>query len=322
MSRMTRRRLIGALPGLGLAASTAHAQQLNQQTGTRVTPQEEPMDALDAWIDEWGRPTAKVMLNGQGPFRFMVDTGSTTTVLSQRIAALLQAPVVGVAMVNGTTGAAEMPITELAKLETGAVTKERVRVAVLSNDGLGNEAGILGADVFEGRRLTFDITAKSVRVEPSRRGVRGVLRPNMRIRNGLLAEVDGRIGGVKAKLMLDTGAQHCIMNPRLSNDLSVALPRLRRHARAKVIGVTGHILEGDYIELPRIDMDKVEIRDAGAVAADAPIFRLWQLQDEPAMIVGVDVLSRLAGFSIDYGARLFDADPMASLIARGGSMLG
>ena len=30
---------------------------------------------LDAWVDAYGRPAARVMLNGKGPFSFMVDTG-------------------------------------------------------------------------------------------------------------------------------------------------------------------------------------------------------------------------------------------------------
>jgi hypothetical protein len=39
------------------------------------------------------------------------------------------------------------------------------------------------------------------------------------------------------------------------------------------------------------------------------------------MIVGVNLLSRLAAFSIDYGARMFDADLLAAAIARNSVML-
>jgi hypothetical protein len=71
-----------------------------------------------------------------------------------------------------------------------------------------------------------------------------------------------------------------------------------------------------------VDLKKFAVVDAGAVAADAPIFRLWGLDKDPAMIVGVNLLSRLASFSIDYGARMFDAELMAAAIARNGMMLG
>ncbi len=49
------------------------------------------------------------------------------------------------------------------------------------------------------------------------------------------------------------------------------------------------------------------VEDASCIAADASIFNLWDLNRGPAMIVGVGLLSRLASFSIDYGARAFDA---------------
>jgi predicted aspartyl protease len=321
--QLSRRSLMAAIPSLGMVglAAPAHAQlRPAPKTGTRIVAEEER--SLEAWIDEWGRPTAKVTINGRGPFRFLVDTGSTTTVIAQRVATQLAAPIIGTAIVNGTTGFAEMPVARLAKLETGVVTSDNIRVAILTDEGLGREDGILGADVFASRRLVFDIEAKSVRVDPTRRGVHSRGGGNMRLRKGLLAEVDGRVGGVHARLMLDTGAQNCIVNRVLEDSLVRAQPKMQRYERAKVIGVTGHVLEGNYLRLPRIDFGKIYVRDAGAVATDAHIFRLWELTDEPAMIVGVDVLSRLAGFSIDYGAKVFDAEPLASLIAKGSSLLG
>jgi predicted aspartyl protease len=319
LRHMSRRTLIGALPGLGLmGAGAAHAQLPGPATGTRLVEQVE----LDAWVDEWGRPTAKVRVNGQHDYRFLVDTGSTTTVIAERVAKALALPYVGTAMVNGTTGSAEMPVARLQQLVTGSVTKNRLRVAILSDVGLGQEDGILGADVFAGKRLTFDIEDKVVRVEPTRRDVRSARAANINIRNGLLAEIEGRIGGVRCKLMLDTGAENCIANLKLEDMLTKVAPRMQKYERARVVGVTGHVLEGTYLRLPRIDMGKVDVRDAGAVATDAHIFKLWGLQDEPALIVGVDVLSRLRGFSIDYGARLFAAEPLAGLMARGGTMLG
>jgi predicted aspartyl protease len=323
--KLSRRALMAAIPAFGMAglAAPAHAQLGKvPKTGTRLVEHPDAEKSLEAWIDEWGRPTAKVTINGQGPFRFLVDSGSTTTVIAQRIATQLSAPIIGTAIVNGTTGSAEMPVARLGKLETGVVTSDNIRVAILTDEGLGREDGILGADVFANRRLIFDIEGKSVRVEPTRRGVRGRAGGNMRIRNGLLAEVDGKIGGVYCKMMLDTGAENCIVNPLLEAALIRSQPKMQRYERARVIGVTGHVLEGNYLRLPRIDFGKIYVRDAGAVATDAHIFHLWQLTEEPAIIVGVDVLSRLAGFSIDYGARMFDAEPMAGLIAKGAVLLG
>ncbi|MDP3493218.1 MAG: retroviral-like aspartic protease family protein, partial [Hyphomonadaceae bacterium] len=274
---------------------------------------------LDTWVDAYGRPAARVMLNGKGPFSFMVDTGSTTTVLAQRHIAAVGAPITGMATVAGTTGMAETQVAQMALIEVGAVNKRDVRVAVLPDEHLTSIDGILGADVFAGKRVEFDIPGKSVRIESSRRptrSTRGTMMSNMNVRRGLLAEIEGRVGNVGAKLMLDTGAQNCIANTALSDALLRAHPRLERVENMKVFGVTGHVLTGQYIALPRVGLRAFSVKDAGAVAVDAPIFDLWGLKDEPAMIVGMNLLSRLRSFSIDYGAKAFDAQLLSDLIAR------
>jgi len=320
---LSRRALLAAAPGLAVGAGVAEAQV----TGLLFKPEAEapPSEAeleLDAWTDIYGRPTAKVMLNGKGPFHFLVDTGSTTTVIAARHLATVAAPLVGIAIVNGTTGTAEMPLARIAKLETGVVAKENIKVAVLPNAGLAREDGILGADVFAGRKLSFDIQSKSVRVETSKRQTRVAPTSNLKVRNGLLAEIDGEVGTIDVRLMLDTGAQHCIANMPLKQALERAYPRKRRVNRIKVVGVTGHVIVGDYFDLPKVDFRKFAVKDAGAVAADAPIFHVWGLDKDPAMIVGVNLLSRLAGFSIDYGAKTFDAELLAAAVARNSLMLG
>ncbi len=309
----TRRMMLGAIPALGIAGAASA-----QVTGTRVAvPVEEDITtSLDAWVDTYGRPTAKVMLNDKGPYQFMVDTGSTTTVLAERVVLELGARIVGEATVAGTTGTAVTPVALVSEIQTGAVVKNDIRAAVLPDASLARTDGILGADVFIGKRLVFNIQGKQVRIEPSKRQQRTAPLGNMRVRNGLLAEVDGRVGNVPAKLMLDTGAQNCIANMQLSAALKRVHPRLERVDNVRVYGVTGQVIVGEAIALPKVDMRAFSVKDAGCVAAEAPIFDLWGLNKEPAMIVGVNLLSRLSTFSIDYGAKMFDATLLSELIAR------
>lgn len=180
-------------------------------------------------------------------------------------------------------------------------------MAVLPDANIPQMDGILGADVFAAKRLMFDIQKKTVKIEGSQRSPRTSSRPNMRVRNGLLAEIDGRVGTVRAKLMLDTGAERCIINTQLSDALRKAHPRLVRVDGAQLIGVTGHVVPGEHIALPEVEARAFSVQYATAVVANAPIFSLWGLDNEPALIVGVNLLSRLRSFSIDYGARTFDA---------------
>ncbi len=106
--------------GLGLAAPVAAQPQ-----AARVTAGDQAGQGyvLDSWLDIHGRPTARVMINGRGPFSFMVDTGSTTTVIAARHVAALEARPRGRVTVIGATGSAVMPLVELASLEAGVVEK-------------------------------------------------------------------------------------------------------------------------------------------------------------------------------------------------------
>lgn len=324
MTQLTRRGIIGGLSALGLTApalaqttQTTQTQTPPLQSGTVTTqPVDDDGGPLESWVDVYGRPTAKVMINGRGPFHFMIDTGSTTTVIAARHVEAVGAEALGSVSVIGATGAAIMPLVELARLEAGVVTKTDLQIAVLPDKALKREDGILGGDVFAGRRLMFDIQGKSVRVEQSRRQARSEAPGNMRIRAGLLAEIDGQVGAVSTRLMLDTGAKSCVANMALSNALLMRHPMLTRLNNAAIYGVTGQRVNGQFIGLPKVDMKAFTVRDASCIAADAPIFDLWDLNNEPAMIVGVDLLSRLDSFSIDYGARMFDAKLASALVAR------
>ena len=327
---VSRRSVLGAIPALGLPVLGAGQPAIAQRapsgvpsTSIGINPtQDREIDYLpDAWVDIYGRPTATVMINGPGPFQFMVDTGSTTTVIANRMLERLRTPAIGVATVVGTTGTAEMPVARLDRVECGVVTKDALRVAVLPDSTMQREDGILGADMFAGRRLVFNIKQKQVRVEPTRRATRKAL-GNMRVRNGLLAEIDGKVGSVNVRFMLDTGAQVCIANMALSDALRRRHPRLERVNNVRVYGVTGHKIVGQHIAMPRVNLRAFQVDDAGCVAADASIFDLWDLNRDPALIVGVNLLSRLDSFSIDYGARMFDATLMSELFARNAAAFG
>lgn len=326
MRYVNRRTALGALLGAAPAALAlpVFAQPPVPPTGTRIiTPDsDEVVMTLDTWTDTYGRPTASVNLNGQGPFNFMVDTGSTATVMAERVALALGAEATGTLTVAGSTGTAMKPFTTIETLQAGAVIKNNIRIAILSDSGLARGDGILGADVFAGKRLVFKIREKVVRVEPSNRSMRAMTRGNIRLRHGMLAEVDGRVGKIPTKLMLDTGADYCIANPVLGEALRRAHPAQERTPNVRVTGVTDHRIYGEFVLLPPVDVKAFNVKDSGAVIADAPIFKLWELDKEPAMIVGIDLLSRLSSFSIDYGARQFDAQLHAELIARNQSAFG
>jgi predicted aspartyl protease len=316
MMRPTRRAILGALPVLGLAAPTI----AQEQGDTRLAAVDDADFYVDSWVDIHGRPTVSVMINGSGPFRFMVDTGSATSVIAARHVEAVGAQPLGQVTVIGATGSAVMPLVELPSLQAGVVERTYLQVAVLPDEQLRREDGILGGEVFAGRRLIFDMGAKTIRIEPSKGQLRGAAPGNLSARNGLLAEIEGQVGSIPTRLMLDTGAKSCIANMALNDALMQRHPGLVRLEDARIFGVTGHGLTGQLITaLPKVDMKAFTVEGVSCIAAPASIFDLWDLNREPAMIVGIDLLSRLASFSIDYGARQFDAT-LAAVQLNAGSL--
>ena len=277
--------------------------------------QEEPEVAyvLDTGLDAYGRPIAKATINGQGPFRFLVDTGATTTVVTMDLAIALGLTFHGTSIIYGTTGSSVMPVASATEFEVGSVRKRDLRLIAMTHPLGARADGIIGADVFAGRRVVFDLNRKTVKISASR-GQRSVKADTtFRLHDGRLAEVRGSIGRAKAGIIIDTGADCCLLNPPLREALRVAHPGLRSLERVIVTGLTGQVLEGEGVYLPGISMRGLNISSIVAIAVDAPVFHVWKLNEEPTMILGADVLMRLPKFSIDYGAAAFEVGPLALL---------
>lgn len=105
-----------------------------------------------------------VTLNGRGPHRFLLDTGSTHSVISEALARALDAPVVARAMVGSAAGGDERIVVRIDRLDCGALTFENVLPSVVDLDGIdrGGIDGILGQDVLASLRYTIDFRRGAV----------------------------------------------------------------------------------------------------------------------------------------------------------------
>jgi Aspartyl protease len=319
-SNCDRRHVLGGTFGLFLP-SLAHAQSSSQ---TAPSPQEAvtvrgqtPSLTLQTWVDLYGRPTAQVMLNGQGPFRFVVDTGSNTTVISTRVARLLALPVLPARIVHGVTGSMSAQFGRLRRVETGRSSNENLAVAILDAPAFEELDGILGMDMFANRRIRFNFARKTVDFEQAaRRTQRLPIRANVRLRQGLLLEAEGRIGNMRARCVLDTGCDTSIINTTLFNALrSPAALRRRNAVPPRIVGVTNQELRGVWAALPEVNLIGLKIRQLTVAAADVPVFDLWGLSQAPAMLVGMDILSQVETLVIDYRRREVEVKMLANLIS-------
>ena len=114
----------------------------------------------------YGKPYVMVTINGRGPFRFIIDTGTGADVLvTPALAEQLELPAVGHAVLSDPSGqgSKKVPIVAMETLELAGVNFENVR-AVESGffAESGTCQGLLGFTLFRDFLLTLDFPDRRV----------------------------------------------------------------------------------------------------------------------------------------------------------------
>ena len=178
-----------------------------------------------------------VMVNGKGPFRFVIDTGASRSTLAPHLAkslGLVQASGRNV-MLNGVTGAAEVTTVAVDSIEIGALKFEKQNLPVIFTSIMGNADGILGVAGFQDQRIDVDFKRDRVSVQESngrRPHYSMVTARAERNTNGLMI-VDIRVGRrIKAKAVIDTGAERTLGNLVLQEAINKGLATASRSPRS------------------------------------------------------------------------------------------
>jgi predicted aspartyl protease len=261
----------------------------------------EPRYVAPTRRDRIGRIWAPVLINGQGPFRLVLDTGASHSGVTARVAETLgmpldQSPPV---MLRGVTGNAEVPTIRVDSLTVGDLTL-RPAILPIVIDALGGAEGILGTEGLGDKRIHIDFRHDLITITRShneRAGSDFLTIPVMRSHLGLLM-VKAFVGGVPVKAIIDTGGQATIGNWSMRN-------ALMRHERGvaqpeKIIGVTTDEQVGESYSAPPIEFGAVRIQGARVTYGDMRIFDHWKLTDEPVLLIGMDAIGLLDTVIIDY----------------------
>jgi predicted aspartyl protease len=265
--------------------------------GTLTDP--EPLFAAPTRLDRIGRVMTPVMVNGKGPFRFVIDTGASRSTLAPHLAkslGLTQASGRNV-MLNGVTGAAEVQTVKVDSIEIGALRFENQNLPVIFTSIMGNADGILGVAGFQDQRIDVDFKRDRVSVLPSngkRPHYSMVTARAQRNQNGLMV-----IGRQKCKAVIDTGAERTLGNLMLQEAINRG-HRKHQAVSAIVHGATPDITDGDMQEIKEARIGDLSLTNLEVIFADFHVFKLWGLDKEPAMLIGMDMLGVLERLVIDY----------------------
>ena len=250
--------------------------------------------------DRVGQVVAPVMIDGKGPFRFLVDTGADGSMVSPALVRALKLVPMRATdeRVEGTTGTQRLPWVPIASLRIGRIVKRGLRLPVSDSPVLRGLDGILGMAGFGAVRVVVDFYHNQVIIDRSRSGSLqdfGFLDIHARRTPGGLLMIPARVGNIKVMAVIDTGSEGTLGNDALRQALLRAAAK-----KATIYGVTRQISKGGVATSPTIYLGPVAIRNLPIVYAQIPIFKDWRLDSRPALILGMNVLGTVNTLVLDY----------------------
>jgi predicted aspartyl protease len=255
-------------------------------------------------LDRIGRVRVPVMINGRGPYLFVLDTGASRSVLSPSLVAELglEPSNEHQARISGVTGSAIVPTVAIERLQAGALELTNERLPVITTTVLNQAQGILGVDGLAHRRLEIDFANNRVEITPSRNHAapRGFLSVAARMRFGGLMTVTAQVGAVRAVAIIDTGAERSLGNLALQNRLAMRERQLAAKGQATVLGATAQEYAAESQLAPSILIGEAELRNLHITYGDLNVFRIWNLENTPAILLGMDLLGTVQRMIIDY----------------------
>ena len=268
---------------------------------------EEPLTevlALEEQLDR--RLTLPVLIDGKGPFQFMIDTGSQATAVSHEINAALALPPAGRANLLGMASIRPVDLVTITRLEVGKHYIEDLAAPLLARANIGAD-GIIGLDSLQDFRVLIDFRAPSIALQDmrtiknKREGFEIVVRA--RPEAGQLLITNAVVEGISTTVIIDTGAQASLANPALRE-------RLRRKREAEVIttDVNGVDLIGHVAMVRSLKIGALLLNNIPLTFADSPVFTALGLSDKPVLALGMQHLRLFDRVAIDFaGSRiLFD----------------
>ena len=292
-------------PGAGVAPPPTVEAPPQEEISEVVVEAPEPRFAAPTLRDRIGRIWAPVLINGRGPYRLVLDTGATHSAIVSHVVTSLGIPVSTLSnvRVTGVTGSAIVPTVDVKRMQVGELWMDSSTLPVVA-DVFGGAEGVLGTEGLSDKRIVIDFGRDRVTIMRSKGDIGRAgfaTLPLRQLRDRLLA-LDVLVGGVRAKAVIDTGAQISIGN----NALRTALMRhnSRDSHKAEIEGVTLEVETGDMMRAPPIEVGPLTFNYVNITYGDMFIFDRWKLNREPVLVLGMDVLGTVDVLVIDYKMRL------------------
>jgi predicted aspartyl protease len=287
-----------------VAPDAGQGPALPQGGASGAAPEPEAGQDLRLVQDPSTRLTLAVMINGKGPYAFLVDTGSDRTAISRELAAILGLPPGPRVIIHESGGADPAGTVVIDRLTIGNRTIRRIEAPALAAKGLGAD-GMLGVDALRDLHVVMDFKALRLSSSPSRSepdDPRTIV-VHGRSRYGQLILANSRVHGVPVLVVLDSGSQLSIGNPALLKLLTGRQPSAAPQRTTQIITATGRQMTLELDDIAEAKVGGVTIRNMPLAFAQLHTFDRFGLVRQPALLLGMDVLSLCQKVTVDLRRR-------------------
>ena len=300
-----------------LIAFLAFALMASQAQAT--LPAEQPYS-----FDRHGRLLTEVYLDGQGPFKFVIDSASSRSLMFEHVRQRLNLTQAqpGRMTVYGINDVADVMPVKPHELRIAGESVSDLIMGVLPETEAFGPDGILGVDVLAKYFVVLDRGAMKIKLLPQGKAsarayddwseVQLIQRP---LKNFPIQfwYVKAKFSGETINSLFDLGADMTMLNWDAAERLGVRKSRFRSAGPPPV--QLQDVLGKDA---PAIRAEGLEVKLPGrlwenqlAIIADAPVFSYFDLDEHPAAIFGLDLL-RNTSLAIDFAGQKLYLGPTAS----------
>ncbi len=288
----------------------------------------EPIAEFPYRIDYEGWVTVGVMVNGKGPYDFLLDSGATITATFQNLAdehaftPADRAPI----RILGLSGSEILPAVFIGDVSISGQRLEKHVGVVLPDwrDSRRTPGGVLGLDFLTRYTVFFDADKRMIRLYNRRDQIkdlpRGWSKTRMRAEGfgdgaGTLYRINVNVQRRRIPCIIDLGASGTLINNRALRRLlgGVVINGSRAtgfSTGSRLTDIFDRVGVAKRVRIATIKIAKARWSKRVLIVFDAPIFEELGIHEKPYCLVGADLMTERS-FIFDFAREQLYMGPKA-----------